>query len=286
MFFGTGTTSSVSHAAGSAGGGVSARPNALVVLVKTNAPTFASAAASRRFSVPVRFTSMKSWRRCVATCGLCNVAACSTASTPRIARRTKSASTIEPWRSVNGESSTSVPRGSCFDSRSVRISASPRWPALPVTRIFMTVSVLGGGRLARRDRLLDANEMLEHLGVDAVGLLVQVRDFELGLDVDLVLDIRAHAVLLGLPILADQHEARKKDRLERRDHRQQPERIRIEHGHADRNHVDEDPRREPDRCEREEPHAAAEPGDPVDCALQQRRLFFDFLVDVARDARL
>jgi uncharacterized spore protein YtfJ len=39
MFFGTGATSSVSHAAGSPGGGVSARPNALVVLVKTNVRT-------------------------------------------------------------------------------------------------------------------------------------------------------------------------------------------------------------------------------------------------------
>ena len=68
------------------------------------------------------------------------------------------------------------------------------------------------------------DEMLEHLGVDAVGLLVQVRDFELGLDVDLVFDVGAHAVLLGLAVLADQHEARQEDRFERHDHRQQAER--------------------------------------------------------------
>src|SRR6185312_3667024 len=228
MFFGTGTTSSVSHAAGAPGGGVSARPNALVVLVKTNAPTFASAAASSRLSVPMRFTSMKSCRRCVATCGLCSVAACSTASTPRIAPRTTSRSAIEPLRSVYGEASTSMPTGSCADSRSVRISASPRWPALPVTRILIGFVVSGGRRIARREPFLDADEMLEHLGVDAVGLLVQVRDLELGLDVDLVLDVRTHAVLLGLPVLADQHEARQEDRLERRDHRQEAERIRIE----------------------------------------------------------
>ena len=36
MLRGTGATSSVIHAAGAPGGGVSARPNALVVLVKTN----------------------------------------------------------------------------------------------------------------------------------------------------------------------------------------------------------------------------------------------------------
>jgi hypothetical protein len=55
----TGATSSVIHAAGSPGGGVRARPNVLVVLVKTKLPTPASAAASSKFSVPVTLVSTK-----------------------------------------------------------------------------------------------------------------------------------------------------------------------------------------------------------------------------------
>jgi hypothetical protein len=45
---GTGTTSSVIQAAGAPGDGVRARPNALVVLVKTRAPTPAAVASSSR----------------------------------------------------------------------------------------------------------------------------------------------------------------------------------------------------------------------------------------------
>ena len=37
--------------------------------------------------MPVRFVSTNSWRLCEPTCGLCSVAVCSTASTPRIAAR-------------------------------------------------------------------------------------------------------------------------------------------------------------------------------------------------------
>src|SRR5579883_110995 len=62
MFFGTGRTSSVSHAAGAPGGGVNARPNALVVLVNTNAETPAAVASSSRLSVPVMLASMNSCR--------------------------------------------------------------------------------------------------------------------------------------------------------------------------------------------------------------------------------
>jgi hypothetical protein len=57
MFFGTGGTSSVIHAAGEPGGGDSAAPNALVVLVKMNRPTSASTAASSSVSVPVTLVS-------------------------------------------------------------------------------------------------------------------------------------------------------------------------------------------------------------------------------------
>src|SRR5689334_22581629 len=90
MFFGTGTTSSVIQAAGAPGGGTSASPNALVVLVKMNARTRARTAASSRFSVPVRLVSMKACRLWVATCGLCSVAAWSTEDAPSMQRSTRS----------------------------------------------------------------------------------------------------------------------------------------------------------------------------------------------------
>src|SRR5262245_37271495 len=82
----------------------------------------------------------------------------------------------------------------------------------------------GAGLADRRDaeRFLDPREPVEHLLVDAVGLLVEVRDLELGLDVDLVFDVGPHAVFRGLAGLADQHEARQEDRLERHNHRQRP----------------------------------------------------------------
>jgi hypothetical protein len=64
----------VIQAAGSPGGGTRARPNTLVVLVKTNRRAFAAAASSRRFSVPRTFVSTKAWREWVTTCGLWSVA--------------------------------------------------------------------------------------------------------------------------------------------------------------------------------------------------------------------
>jgi hypothetical protein len=70
MFFGTGTTSSVIHAAGAPRGGVRACPNVVVELVKTKAPTPAATASSSRLSVPVTFVSTKSWRPLDGTCGL------------------------------------------------------------------------------------------------------------------------------------------------------------------------------------------------------------------------
>src|SRR5690242_4967756 len=134
MLRGTGVTSSVIHAAGAPGAGVSARPKALVVLVNTNLPTPAATASWSRVSVPVMFVSTKSWRLCEPTCGLCNVAGCSTAPTPARQPRTVSRSAMEPTVVVNGEGSRSRPTTSRPAARSTRISASPRCPALPVTR--------------------------------------------------------------------------------------------------------------------------------------------------------
>src|SRR2546423_1812334 len=84
MLRGTGTTSSVIHAAGSPGAGVSARPNVLVVLVNTKLPTPAAAASSSSVSVPVTLVSTKSCRVCEPTCGLCKVAGCRTAPAPEV----------------------------------------------------------------------------------------------------------------------------------------------------------------------------------------------------------
>ena len=84
------------HAAGAPGGGTSARPKALVVLVNTKRPTPAATASSSRVSVPVTFVSTKAWRECEPTCGLCSVAACTTASAPASERRTSARSATEP----------------------------------------------------------------------------------------------------------------------------------------------------------------------------------------------
>ena len=137
MLRGTGATSSVIHAAGAPGGGVSARPNALVVLVNTNRLCRAATASSSRFSVPVMFVSTNWWRSCEATCGLCSVAAWSTASLPATACSTSARSAIEPTMSVYGDGRMSSPTTSAPSARRTRTSASPRWPALPVTRIRM-----------------------------------------------------------------------------------------------------------------------------------------------------
>jgi hypothetical protein len=90
----------VIQAARSPGLGVSARPNALVVLVKMNRVTFAVTDSSRRFNVPVMLVSTNSWRVCEPTWGLCSVAVWRTASMPSRVRRTSARSAIEPTMSV------------------------------------------------------------------------------------------------------------------------------------------------------------------------------------------
>src|SRR5262249_48504932 len=134
MLRGTGVTCSVIHAAGASGAGASARPKALVVLVNTKLPTPAATASWSSVSVPVMLVSTKSWRLCEPTCGLCSVAGCSTAPTPARQPRTVSRSAMEPTVVVNGEGSRSRPTTSRPAACSTRTSASPRCPALPVTR--------------------------------------------------------------------------------------------------------------------------------------------------------
>src|SRR5215218_4897496 len=122
------------HTAGRPGAGLSDLPKALVLLVNTTLRVPASAAASSTVSVPVTLVSTKSWRLCEPTCGLCRVAVCRTWSAPWRARRTASRSSTEPTTPVNGEARTSRPTTWWPWSRRVRASASPRWPALPVTQ--------------------------------------------------------------------------------------------------------------------------------------------------------
>jgi hypothetical protein len=109
MFLAAGATSSVIHAAGEPGAGVSARPNALVVLVNTKQPTPAATASSSRVSVPVTLMSTKACRPCEPTWGLWSVATCRMPSTPSTQRRTEPRSVIDPTTVVNGDSSTSSP---------------------------------------------------------------------------------------------------------------------------------------------------------------------------------
>ena len=96
MFRGRGTTSSVIHAAGWPGAGVSARPKALVVLVKTKLPTPAATASSSSVSVPATFVSTNACLPCEPTCGLCSVAVCRTASAPATQSRTTARSATDP----------------------------------------------------------------------------------------------------------------------------------------------------------------------------------------------
>jgi len=66
MFLAMGSTSSVTHTAGSSGPGVSADPNALVVLVNTKEDRPADTPSSSRTRVAVMLVSMKSWSPWVA----------------------------------------------------------------------------------------------------------------------------------------------------------------------------------------------------------------------------
>ena len=78
-------------------------------------------------------------------CGLCSVAACRTAPTPSRQRRTTPRSVTGPVTVVNGELSRSSPTTSRPCARRTRTSASPRCPALPVTRTrsFSTTKMVG-----------------------------------------------------------------------------------------------------------------------------------------------
>lgn len=134
MFFGASGTCSVTQTAFAPASGIIESPKTLVVLVKMNASTPAATDSSSKFSVPVTLVSIKSCAECVTTCGLCSVAGRKTSCTPRMQRRINALSAIEPVWVVNGDSRMSRPTTSRSSLRNIRTSASPRWPALPVTK--------------------------------------------------------------------------------------------------------------------------------------------------------
>src|ERR1700735_3237504 len=142
MLRGRGATSSVIQAAGSPGRGVSARPNALVVLVKTKLLRQAATASSSSVSVPLTVVSTNACLPCEPTCGLCSVAVCRTASTPARLARTTARSVTDPTTVVCGDGRTSSPVTSYPASPSTRTRASPRWPELPVTRTFAAATLV------------------------------------------------------------------------------------------------------------------------------------------------
>src|SRR5580692_9549148 len=152
MLRGRGATSSVIQAAGSPGSGVSARPNALVVLVNTKLLTPAATASSSSVRVPLTVVSTNACLPCEPTWGLCSVAVCRMASTPARLSRTTARSATDPTTVVCGDGRTSSPVTLCPPSRSTRTRASPRWPELPVTRTFAAatpasvLTVVGSGQ--------------------------------------------------------------------------------------------------------------------------------------------
>src|SRR3954452_792977 len=114
--------------------------------------TFAATASSSSVSVPVTLVSTNSCRLCDPTCGLCSVAACRTASTPRIASRTVSRSATEPTIVVCAEGRRSSPIVSTPSSAArTRHSASPRWPELPVTRMRIRLGYTYDGATFKGD---------------------------------------------------------------------------------------------------------------------------------------
>ena len=135
------------------------------------------------------------------------------------------------------------------------------------------------------ERLLDPREPLEHLLVHPIGLLVEVRDLELGLEVDLVLDVvadRDRARAWRLPLNSSSV-----DRMIASSETVIVSRLYGNGSNAERRRVEADPRREEDHVEHEERDAAGEVRDPIgDAHHDVAAIDLDLLVDVARHARL
>src|SRR6266446_5056369 len=104
-------------------------------------------------------------------------------------------------------------------------------PVVGIARLRLHAANLGGGDVEIRvagQQAMHAIETEENVAREAVELLVQVRDFEFGLQVHVILDVGMDAVLGGLAVLAEQDEDGEKDGLERDGEREEAEGIRVE----------------------------------------------------------
>src|SRR5438105_2953719 len=106
---------------------------------------------------------------------------------------------------------------------------------------------------------------------------MQLRHLQLGLQVDLVLDVAADVVFRRLAVLAEQHEYGEEDRLQRHRHGQQPKGEGIEARDPPNERdsfrklqVQYDPYEEEDQVNIQERDAAAELGDPIGGLLYPR----------------
>ena len=203
MFFGIGVTSSSIHVAGRPGSCAIASPKVLVVLVCTKAATPARAASSSNTSVPVTLVSTKSWRLWVTMCGLCSVAVSSTARAPRH-RFTHEAAVADRADGAGERGGLAVdPARPLPRPRNRRISASPRWPALPVTRTVMAPDTQasvgakpsGTARSAAVGRRPRHRVLVPAARVDPPDRVARAADVELGLDEAGALGVHADAEL-------------------------------------------------------------------------------------------
>ncbi len=102
--------------------------------------------------------------------------------------------------------------------------------------------------------------------------LQELRHFVLGQQIDLQIQVGAHVGDDRRAVLADEHEGREEDRLERHDEREQTVGKRIEAAMPDPSLVLGDPPHEPHDVDVHEPHVSGEPGEPVGQAVLQRRV--------------
>ena len=130
---------------------------------------------------------------------------------------------------------------------------------------------------------MHAIEADEDIAGEAVDLFVEVSDFELGLQVHVILDVGMHAVFRGLAILAEQDEDGEEDGLKRDGEGEEAEGIRVELRNAGNiDPVHDEPESEDADVDEEKRNAAGKLRDPVRGFLHHRPFVFGFLVDVAR----
>src|SRR5882762_564593 len=118
-------------------------------------------------------------------------------------------------------------------------------------------------RSLRLRLLIHFLESCHHVLVNTVGLLMKVSDLQLGLDIYLVFNIRAHLVFFRLAVLTDKYEASEEDCFQRDNHSEQAKGKRIESAVAKNESVERYPDNKPESMGNQEGHAAAKPCQPV-----------------------